>query len=68
MRRTIIIGSAPAGYPTGIHAGRAFLNPLLTASAVEADGELVKTTEAENFTGFPGGIPGLNLIVTTEPH
>lgn len=66
MRRTIIIGSAPAGYTTGIHAGRARLNPLLAANPIEADGELLKTRGRE--LGFPGGSLGRNLIVKTEPH
>lgn len=66
MRQTIIIGSGPAGYTAGIYAGRANLDPLLIASSVEAGGELVKTTEVENFPGFPDGILGPDLMVKIQ--
>jgi len=58
--QTIIIGCGPAGYTAGIYAGRANLDPLLIASSVEAGGELVKTTEVENFPGFRDGVLGLS--------
>ncbi|MWB97434.1 thioredoxin-disulfide reductase [Agromyces seonyuensis] len=66
MRDIIIIGSGPAGFTAAIYAARAQLTPLLIASSVEVGGELVNTTEVENFPGFPEGIMGPDLMTKIQ--
>ncbi len=66
MRQVIIIGSGPAGFTAAIYAARANLKPLLIASSVEVGGELMNTTDVENFPGFPEGIQGPELMAKMQ--
>ncbi|WP_458351928.1 thioredoxin-disulfide reductase [Pacificispira sp. HM-600] len=62
----IIIGSGPAGFTAATYAARANLSPLVVASSVEVGGELMNTTEVENFPGFPEAIQGPELMAKMQ--
>ena len=66
MRQLIIIGSGPAGFTAAIYAARANLKPLVIASSVEVGGDLMQTTEVENFPGFPEGVMGPDLMAKMQ--
>ena len=62
IEEVIIIGSGPAGYTAGLYTGRAMLKPKLFAGFASG-GQLMLTSDVENFPGYPEGIGGPDMMM-----
>lgn len=61
MQNCLIIGSGPAGYTAAIYAARANLSPLII-DGPQMGGQLMTTTEVENFPGYPNGVEPFQMM------
>lgn len=65
--KLIILGSGPAGYSAAVYAARANLNPLLLTGIAEG-GQLMTTTDVDNWPGGPHGLQGPDLMQQMKEH
>ena len=65
--KVLIIGSGPAGYSAAVYAARANLSPVMV-SGMEQGGQLMTTTDVDNWTGDDGGVQGPELMERMKKH
>lgn len=65
--RLLILGSGPAGYAAAVYAARANLNPVMV-TGMEQGGQLMTTTEVDNWPGDPEGLQGPGLMERMRQH